>query len=474
MTTVYLVMLALAVTACAKAGSSETSPNDGDSARTTPVSAAIPLSNDTQPDPFGRGCLANDLGVVPRFTDNESYAASDPRNPDRVIAVWQTQSGAGSVIQWVRSTDGGATWTPPRPAPINACAGGPLATGSNASDPWVSLGPDGRVYISAITWKPNPNDGPDLVNALVVVSSPDGGLTWENPVAAAIAPSTEIAHDNLAVTADPTRPGTVYAATTRAESKPNDIYFGRLGFTRSDDGGKTWIPIRSITEAINGERIGAPQIVVDPRSGRLYAVYHRSRRGSSSVIGVMISNDKGETWSAEHVAAPYVRSPQPNHPVTGRPFVLATDIVQATVSPTTGHVVIAYADARRDPGRRTDVSLVWSTDGTRWSQPIAVSDATQELAWLPAIASNPNGDVAVSYFSARFDAGQSTARTRLMVRRFMLSSSGLTAGERVVLDSARLEWPGDYQGLVAVRRGFLATYGRETDIAAAISPGAAR
>ena len=150
------------------------------------------------------------------------------------------------------------------------------------------------------------------------------------------------------------------------------------------------------------------------------------------------------------------------------------DIVQATVSPTTGVIVIAYADARRDPGRRTDVSLVWSIDGTQWSQPIAVSDSTQESAWLPAIASAPNGNIAVSYFTASFAAGQSAAGTRLMLQRFKPAHDGFVPGEKVVLDSARLEWPGDYQGLVAVRRGFLAAYGRQTDISAAISPDAAR
>jgi hypothetical protein len=34
-----------------------------------------------------------------------------------------------------------------------------------------------------------------------------------------------------------------------------------------------------------------------------------------------------------------------------------------------------------------------------------------------------------------------------------------------MLDEPGLEWPGDYQGLVAVRTGVLAAYGRESDIA---------
>ena len=451
---------------CTSAGPNQLEPN-ADSARVA-VARPVALSNDTEPDSIVRRCLANATGVVARLSDNEAYVAVDPKDPDLVLAVWQTQGGAGSVVQWVRSTDGGATWTPPRAAPTSACAGGPLPNATSTSDPWVAFGPDGRAYISAIAWKPSTPDGPDVVSGLVVVASPDGGLTWSPPVAAAISPSPEIAHDNLAITADPTRPGTVYVATTREESRSDGTYFGRLGFTRSDDGGRTWTPMRPINEAVNRERIGAPQIVVDPRSGKLYAVYQRTRSGVTRVVGVMISNDRGETWSPERVAAPHVRGAQVTHPVTGREFALATDIVQATVSPTTGQIAIAYADARRDPGRRDGVSLVWSTDGLTWSPPVAVSDNPNETAWLPAIAADPNGDIAVAYFSANLTAGQTAASTRLMLQRFRTSAGGYVRGERVMLDSARLEWPGDYQGLVATRRGFLAAYGRESNVSAVV------
>jgi hypothetical protein len=322
--------------------------------------------------------------------------------------------------------------------------------------------------VSALAWTPNPDDGPDLVSALVVVvASPDGGSTWEPPVAAAVAPSPAVAHDNLGLTADPTRAGTVYATTTRAETVPGESYFGRLGFTRSDDGGRTWSPMRSITEAVNRERIGAPQTVVDPRSGRVYAVYHRRRRGAEPVIGVMASGDRGETWSAESVASVYVPGVEPGHPATGRPFVLAGDIVQAVVSPATGQLVIAYADARRDPGGRLGVSLVWSADGIRWSTPIAVSDSGSETAWLPAVAAGANGEIGVSYYQASFVPGLPGASgPRVMLHRFRMGEAGLEPVDRMILDEPGLEWPGDYQGLVALRTGFLAAFGRESDIVA--------
>ena len=420
----------------------------------------VRLSNDSTSDETIRRCLANSAGQIPRWTDTEPYAAVDPRDANRVIAVWQTGSGTGSVIQWSRSTDGGRSWSAPRAAPINACAGGPVARAVRASDPWATFGPDGRVYLSAIAWTPNPGDGPDLVSALVMVASPDGGGRWEPPVAITLAPDPTIAHDNLALTADPTRPGTVYAATTRAETPDSITYYGRLGFTRSSDGGRSWSPIRPISPAANRERIGAPQIVVDGRSGRLYAVYHRRTRGGSSVA-VMSSDDGGESWSSESVAAPHIAGERPTSPVTNDRFILADDIVQAVVTPA-GQLVIAYSDARRSPGQRHDISLVWSADGRNWSPPLAVSDSGTETAWLPAVTSSADGNVAVSYFAADFSKRESG--TRVLLQRFRPSPSGFTRFERIELDRPSFAWPGDYQSLVTGSRGPLAVYGRDDDI----------
>ena len=420
----------------------------------------VRLSNDSSGDATIIRCLADPAGQIPRRTDTEPYAAVDPRNPDRVIAVWQTGSGVGSVIQWSRSTDGGRTWSSPRAAPINACAGGPLDGAARASDPWATFGPDGRVYLSAIAWTPNPGDGPDLVSALVMVASPDGGDAWEPPVSIAVAPDPSVAHDNLALTADPTRPGTVYAATTRAEQPDTVTYFGRLGFTRSSDGGRSWTPIRPISPALNRERIGAPQIVVDPRSGRIYAVYHRGTRGGSSVA-VMRSDDRGESWSEESVAARHIAGERPRSPITNDRFVLADDIVQAVVTQA-GQLVVGYSDARRSPGQRHDVSLVWSTDGRTWSPPLAVSDSGAETAWLPAVTASGDGGIAVTYFAADFSKPESGMR--VVMQRFNPFSGGFTRIDQLELDRPSFAWPGDYQGLVTTGRGHLAVYGRDGDI----------
>lgn len=421
------------------------------------------VSQDTPGDPLIRRCLADPRGVIPRYTDDEPYIARDASRPGRALVVWQTRSGAGSVIQWSHSTDAGRSWSAPRAAAINGCAGGTMPDGSRAADPWVTIGPDGRWYLSAISFVPGPDQ--DLLNALVVVTSSDGGRTWDPPVAIASSSKPSVSHDNLALTADPTRPGTVYATTTLIETPKADTYYGRLGFSRSLDGGKTWEPIRALTPAIDDERIGAPQVVVDPRSGRVFVVYHGRHQGRAR-IGVMSSEDHGSTWSSETLIAPHVRGALVHHPDDETRFVFADDIVSAAVSPADGRIVIAYADASRSRGQQYGLSMVWSVDGRRWSAPMAVSSIDEQTAWLPAVSILADGTVGVAFQSADFRPPADHRRARVQLRRFRPTGEGYAGSPAEVLDEAPLAWPGDYQSIVALDSGFLVAYGQSTDIKA--------
>jgi hypothetical protein len=271
-------------------------------------------------------------------------------------------------------------------------------------------------------------------------------------------------HDNVGLTADPTRPGHLYVATTRYQQVDSSSY-GPVAMSRSTDGGRTWEPLRTVTPDVRGERISAPQVVVDPRNGVLYLGYYRARRGEA-VVGVRRSNDGGLTWGEESVAAPFVRGAREElNPLTGRRAPLAGDIVQLAVDPADGAVFVAYADARLDPGGRLGVSLVWSADGRSWSAPIAVSEPGGLTAWLPGVAVRDR-EVGVLHLSAdltRTDTG--LAPVTVHHTRFRRSGAGtasLVSIARTVVDRANYAWPGDYHALVATRSGFRAIYARST------------
>src|ERR1700758_1787121 len=68
------------------------------------------------------------------------------------------------------SFDGGMTWGTPVALPFSACAGG--TDYERASDPWVSIGPDGTAYAVSISFNQSNNS-----NAVLASVSKDGGQT---------------------------------------------------------------------------------------------------------------------------------------------------------------------------------------------------------------------------------------------------------------------------------------------------------
>jgi len=431
----------------------------------TQARLAIRISDHARAGPAVRRCLTSPLVRRPTYNDSEAHAAANPANPRHLVAAWQTSNRGGAVIQAAASFDGGRSWTGPAALPVNQCAGGPSGA-RRASDPWATIGPDGRAYVAGIGWRPSPGDGPDEFSALVVMVSPNGGRTWDLHRVAALAPrDSAVRHDNVAIIADPTRPGAVYLTTTRyadrvgADGRTRTV--GPIGFTRSIDGGRSWEPLRTISPDVESGRVSAPVPLVDPRTGRLFIVYFRSGEGKR-IIGVLTSADQGESFGPEIEIAPYVMGrATPPDPIEKRPFVLAGDIVRAAVD--SGAIVVAYADARLDPGERLGVSLVFSTDGgAAWSTPVAVLASAGETTWLPDVAIGAR-EVGLAYLRADLTPrSKETAKIEYRLSRFRLRPSGLELIEDDQIDRAALAWPGDYQALVRIETGFRLVYVRST------------
>ncbi|HMJ39101.1 MAG TPA: sialidase family protein, partial [Verrucomicrobiae bacterium] len=92
-------------------------------------------------------------------------------------------NGGGNAIGVSVSSDGGSTWTKSA-MPWNQCASGipagtppSLAGYRRASDPWVSFGPDGIAYASALAFNILV---PNWANAVAVARSTNGGATWDH------------------------------------------------------------------------------------------------------------------------------------------------------------------------------------------------------------------------------------------------------------------------------------------------------
>src|SRR5439155_22142046 len=231
------------------------------------------------PSPYA-GCTIGGPGTNYPNAEVEPWVAANPHNSANLIGAWQqdrwNNGGAHGLVAGY-SFDGGATWGETT-LPFSACAPGGLSY-ERASDPWVSIGPDGTAYTISISFNQSNND-----NAVAAATSTDGGRTWGNlrVLIADNAPNFQFFNDKESITANPTVAGEAYAVWDRLQA-PNgnpeanlhtSAFKGPAMFSRTTDGGNTWsTPTEMVSfKASNRQTIGN-QIVVDQRNGTLYDVF---------------------------------------------------------------------------------------------------------------------------------------------------------------------------------------------------------
>jgi len=365
-------------------------------------------------DPVLVECLGDKALEEKDFIEFEPHAAVNPANPNNIVVAWILRAREASGAICVSSSfDGGQTWSTPHILPFHQCAGG-LERARFASDPWTAFGPDGRAYVGAIAF--DVSEVGDTFSTLLVFYSRDGGKTWEGPSIAVPNMSPYFVYDNLALKADPLNPEKAYLLSTQYQSvgvPPKDSKIsdmnkaGPAAFTKTTDGGITWSPIRPISPVVKGERVSAPEMVIDPIRGTLYAVYYRETKDEATLAFVK-SDDQGETWSGQRIVANYMRLNKQGFADTVIKFrkeltlLTAQDIIHGAVDPRTGRVLIAFADGRFTQGKYLQVAVTFSDDGGEsWAAPFRVSQSHYGHAWLPSIVVNSSGVVGVSYLDMR-------------------------------------------------------------------------
>jgi hypothetical protein len=440
------------------------------------------------PSPFA-GCTVGQMfptSVVYPNTEVEPFVAVNPTNPNNIIGVFQqdrwNDGGARGLVA-SRSTNGGTGWAESFAA-FSACAGG---TGPNAyeraSDPWVTFDPAGNAYQISLSVSDQQE-----TSAILVSKSTDGGATWGPPTTLIRDTSGLHFNDKESITADPTRPGYVYAVWDRgafpgeqrsAVSEARSFAFrGQPIFARTTDGGAHWSrPVAMSNQ--NMFTIGH-QIAVLPDGTLVDAFIDFRGSGlqpspNQAFQAVMISRDAGLHWSQPIKISNYV-FPSPCGPElvcdpdTGEPVRAGTHIPDIAVDPTTGYVYVVWADARFSGGARPDIVLSRSTDGGRsWSTPVKVNQTPVPAAAFNAtVEVSEDGTVGVLYYDFRGN----TAAPGLPTDVFLAHShdGGATWSEQH-LDGpfdmenapfARGYFLGDYHGLTAIGSDFLAFFSVST------------
>src|SRR5919201_628676 len=135
----------------------------------------------------------------------EPTLAADPSDKSTLVAAWldnRSPDTAGIVV--AVSHDGGHHWSRAPLPQLLSCAGGAYV---HASDPWLTIGPDGVVYLGALLRRAGTSSTSDIA---VSVSHEHGG-SWRAPLPVESPRSPPTQPDKEAILADARHPGVAYA-----------------------------------------------------------------------------------------------------------------------------------------------------------------------------------------------------------------------------------------------------------------------
>jgi len=295
-----------------------------------PYESAISLSTSTDGGTtFANPVKAASKSLANHFLDKE-WMTVDPANPSNIYTTYTDFDSSGTIcgtttggspifrvaIEYVRSTDGGGTWSSPveLTTPAQSCD----PNGNQGS--FVEVGPAGEVYVA---WLHFPATNPN--NVILLRKSTDSGATFSPAVTVASVPPmgafdgsrftlqgrvrfNQFPH--MAVDRSPgPRAGHIYVtwADGRYLSKP-DVFsstrfynFGDVFVSRSTDGGSTWsLTTPRVNNSLEppGSDQFFPGVAVD-RTGAIQICFYDNRRDVGNFLWdreCARSVNGGATW----------------------------------------------------------------------------------------------------------------------------------------------------------------------------------
>jgi hypothetical protein len=402
------------------------------------------LTRITGSSPFA-GCTADQAGSQPGTlypqTEIEPRADANPANRRNLIVGWQQDrwsNGGARGLPAGLSFDGGATWRTVRVPGTSACTGGVY---KRASDPWVSIAPNGTAYYMSLAFDPDLPSGAFGRNAMLVNRSTDGGRTWSRPITLIRDPAGQALNDKNSLTADPTDARFAYAVWDRLQDftlPPGDIggggpagarerakrlreadaagtlaatppiFKGPALLARTANGGRTWGEARVIYDPGNNAQT-INNIVVVPPSGVVIDFFTEINGNGGTRIGLVRSFDKGRTFSRPSYATVIATVFGVVTPDTLELVRDASILFDVTADPRNGNLYLVWQDTRFNGIDR--IAFAQSGDsGRTWSTPVPINrtpvnraNRLRQQAFVPTVKVGADGRLVVTYYDFRND-----------------------------------------------------------------------
>ena len=361
------------------------------------------------------------LGQVFRNSEVEPWVAVNPRDEDHIIASWQqdrwSTGGARGLVAGV-SFDGGRNWLEVTIPGLTLCSEGSFL---RASDPWLTFSPNGTLYHMSLVvdqslieflrdiGDPPPGEGR---SAMLVQKSMNGGLSWSDPIAV-VDENFPGLHDKQTITADPHDSDFVYAVWDRLDLINGG---GPALFSRTTNGGESWEKARILFDpGIEAQTLGN-QIVVLP-NGTLLNFFNFIEFLPDSTeresLAIKRSTNRGEKWLPKGppiIAASLQPSLNLVAPGTDQGIRGGEELFDVAVDSEYGTLYAVWQDGRFENFEIESVALSVSYDGgLSWTDPVKINKTPRNIpiqnqqAFVPSVAVNEKGRVAITYYDFRLN-----------------------------------------------------------------------
>lgn len=205
-----------------------------------------------------------------------------------------------SIILFSRSTDRGKTFS--KPIRLDTKAGSATDDDHTNEGAVPAVGPNGEVYVS---WACDENiyfvkstDGGKTFTKPIIATNIVGGWNIDIP---GLDRSNGMPVTSCDIAPNSPHKGTIYInwADTRNGTDNTDIFI-----IKSNDGGETWSKPIKVNQDSTKRHQFLTWMSVDPTTGYIYCVfYDRSRtKGNATEVTLAISRDGGQTWKNEIIS----------------------------------------------------------------------------------------------------------------------------------------------------------------------------